>query len=262
MNLSPATHGVLAVLGDPVLAVGVATRMVVAVAAGGIPLGGQLPLRARMVVALALAAVAWPAALAMGPSSGDAAGVVLREAVTGLALGLAVAVMVAAAAWAGSVLGSVTGLSWSGDFGPISAEGGDDAAGMGRLAWWLGLAGFFAAGGHLAVVATLVDSVRVLPVGSLPSGDVASMPVRLLAAASDIALMVAAPALVAVVVFHAATALCLRTVRFMPGQGLLQAAAALLLLAALWLGGETWLSGFGGLARDGVAAVLPGREKP
>lgn len=243
---------------DPALAAGVIARMAAAVAVGCLPLLPLVPVRIRAALALGLAVAAWPAAaLARGPavSAAPLPLVVVGEACVGLGLGLVAAAVLAAAGWAGSILGSVAGLSWAEDFGP---EDGSDTEGVGRLAWWLGLGAFFGAGGHLAVVAGLVDSVRVLPVGtafgtsSLPGGPLAAIVTTLPALGLSLALALAGAALAAVVAFHVSAAICLRTIRFAPGQGMLQAASALVLIGGLVVGMEAWIGGFGNAARSQI----------
>lgn len=233
-------------------AAGAGARMAAAVAVGAMPLGAVVPLRARGALALALAAVALPHAT-LAPGAGPPALVILGESLVGAGLGLVAAACCAAAAWAGGLVGSVTGLSWADDFAPA---GDAQAGGVARLAWWLGLAGFFAANGHLAVVAGLVDSFRALPVGT-PPGAIAARVTEAPDCALALALSLAGPALVAVVTFQVAAAVCLRTVRFAPGQGMLQAAAALVALGIVVVGAPAWLDGFGAAARDRVTRGLP-----
>jgi hypothetical protein len=155
----------------------------------------------------------------------------------------------------------VSGLAWADDF---AAAGDPQVAGTARLAWWLGLAGFLAAGGHLAVVAGLLDSVHAIPVGGGP--DTAAWSDRVIVTtgvALDLAVALAGPALAAVLAFHVAAAVCLQAVRSTPGQGLLQGAAAVVTIAALAAGAAGWAGGFGGVARDQVAAALGDvRERP
>lgn len=233
----------------------VMARMVGAVAVGAVPLGAFVPLRVRAVLAVALAVVALPQA-ADATVAGSTPLVIMSEAVVGAGLGLVAASIFAAAAWAGGVVGSVAGLSWADEFGP---EGDPQGAGFARLAAWLGIAGFFAAGGHLAVVAGLVDSVRVLPVGT-PLAAVAARVINAPDVGLGLALALAGPALAAVVAFHVAAAVCVRTVRFAPGQGMLQAAAAAVALAIVLAGLPAWLDGYGSAARNRVErsfAVAP-----
>jgi flagellar biosynthesis protein FliR len=257
-------------LADPLLSAGTLTRMTAAIAVGAVPLAGLLPWRMRGVLAVALAAAALPLAAATRPPAlaAEPAFVVLAgEMVAGGTLGLAVAAILAAAAWAGRLLGSVSGLSWADDFTPDAA---DDQTGSARLAWWLGVGGFLAAGGHLAVIGGLVDSVRSLPIGTIfaaggsEAAGLTAMLVRLPVPALDVTLAVAAAALAAVCAFHVGAAVCLQTVRFTPGQGMLQGLAAVVALAAVIAGAEAWCGGYGTLARGHVEQTLrletaPGR---
>jgi|694.fasta_scaffold10294_16 flagellar biosynthesis protein FliR len=244
----------LAVVTDPTLVAAVAVRMLVAVLVGMTPVFPGVPLRLRAALAVLLAGAAVPAAVRAGPATPPLALLVAGEAIVGLGLGLAVAAVLAAAAWAGSLLGSASGLAWAGDFDP-QADG--EAAGMSRLAWWLGLGGFLAAGGHLAVVAGFIDSVRTVPVGSCLAGTAARAGLAehltgLVAASFGLALGLALPALVAVVAAHAAAAVCMRTIRFEAGQGLPQAVAALVLVGGLLVGVDGWIRGFGQTATTQV----------
>jgi flagellar biosynthetic protein FliR len=235
---------------DPPLAAGVIVRMAAAVAVGCLPLLPLVPVRIRAALAVGLAIAALPAAASARGQALSAEPLPLLlvgEACVGLGLGLVASAVLAAAGWAGGILGSVAGLSWAEDFGP---EDGGDTEGVGRLAWWLGLAAFFGAGGHLAVVAGLVDSVRALPVGTafvtnlaaqaathgVPGGPLAAIVTTLPALGLSLALALAGPALAAVVAFHVTAAICLRTIRFAPGQGMLQAASALVLIGGLVVG--------------------------
>ena len=230
---------------DAALVAAVAARMVAVVVVGTrcLPDIGHA---VRLLVALVLTAAAVPTAA--GAMTGPPpALLVAGELVVGLGLGLAAASVGSAAAWAGTLLGSVSGLTWADEFG---ADGDVEAAGASRLAWWLGLAGWCAAGGPLAAVAAAVDSVVSLPIGCLCHGDgpaaafvsaVTAMP----AVASGLALSLALPALTAVVAFHVASAICLRTIRIDPGAGLLQAGGALVLVVGLLAGLGHWTTGWG-----------------
>jgi flagellar biosynthesis protein FliR len=254
--------GVVAVMAEPLVAGGWTCRLVAAVWVGALPLGRQAPAGLRLALAVALALVGLPAALTTRPDVTAVSPPLLigMELVVGVGLGLVAATIVAAAAWAGAIVGSVAGLSWSGDF---AVEGEEDAAGTARLAWWCGVAAFFAAGGHLAVVGGLLDSAAALPVGSTVTGDATGHLLAVATAVPGLALSltfaIAAPLLAALVAFHLAAAICLRTVGLAPGSGLLQALSALVLLAALVVGGDVWLTGFGTAARTlvtrGLAAV-------
>lgn len=239
---------------DPTLAAGVVVRMAAAVAAGGLPVFPRLDLRLRMVATIALATVAAPAAVPAGDGLAPVP-LIAGEALVGFGLGLAAALAFAAAAWAGGILGTVSGLNWADEANADAASGEGGAA---RLAAWLAVAGFLAAGGHLVIIAGLVESVRRLPVGLVAAGDglegLADLMATMPSAALALALALAAPALVAVVAFHVAAAICVRAVRFAPGPGLLQAVASLVLLAAVLAGAGAWTHGF-------AAAVRPPLER-
>jgi flagellar biosynthesis protein FliR len=173
-------------------------------------------------------------------------------------MGTAVALVIGSAGWAGGILGSVSGLSWADDFDPATDQ---RSAGMDRLAWWIGLGAFFAGGGQLVLVAGLLDSVRAIPIGAAwaPGDAFVAALVGAVSVALRLAVGLAAPALVAVLAFHLATAICMRTMAFAPGPGLLQALASLVLLAAVYAGADAWAGGFGRLVHDPVAACLGGR---
>jgi len=242
-----------------VVAVGVLARMAAVVWAGGLPLASGTGARVPAALAAVLTVAAVPAAVAAAPtpavSIASVLGLVAGEALAGLGIGLAAAAVFASASWAGQLLGSVTGLSWADDFADAP---GTESAGVGRLAWWLGLAGFVVAGGHEALVVGLVDGVRSLPVGAVGATSVrvgllelvATMPSIGLALAMSLAL----PALAAVLACHLVAVIVVRSVGFDPGQGLLQAAASLVLLAAMCGGTDSWIGGF-------AAAVQPPLER-
>jgi flagellar biosynthetic protein FliR len=238
---------------EPTLAVGVAVRMTTAVAMGGLAFFPRIDPRVQAAAALALTAAALPLAVTRpaAPVAGLAVvPLVAGEAIVGLGLGLVVAVCFAAATWAGGILGSVAGLTWADDFTPDAAAGEGAAA---RLATWLAVAGFLAAGGHLAVIAGLVDSVGRFPVGRFAAADPARLFDAVAAAPSAalaLAVSLAGPALAAVLTFHVAVAICLRSVRFAAGSGLVQAAASLVLLAAVLHGASTWTAGFAAAVRE------------
>lgn len=251
------------------LAVGVLARVLGIVTGSGVALP-EVSVRIRAALAAAITVVALPLALAgqhvgMASASVDAASLVLLaggEAAVGLALGAAVAAVASAGAWAGGVLGSVAGLSWADDFAP---EGDAQAAGMARFAWWVSAGVFLAAGGLQTIVAGIIDSVRVLPIGmllpvaGLPQPALDSIAADLPALAFSLALAMAVPALLAVVGFHLVTAIALRTVPFVPGAGLLQGLAAVVLLGAIYVGADAWSHGFPTLVQGPLERIFSAR---
>jgi flagellar biosynthetic protein FliR len=253
-----ASTSVLVIAAAVVIRLGAAVAVVAFAAVPG------LSARVLTALVLALSLAAWPAACAAVPA-GAALGpwplVLAGEALVGLVIGAALAAVLAAAGQAGSILGSAAGLSWADDF---SDTGGEQTAGVGRLAWWVGLAAFCATGGHLGVVAGLVDGVRTLPVGGLfaahpaagwPPEWLVTLAVTAPTTAIALAVTLAAPALAAVVAFHLASAICLRAVPFAPAAGLLQGLAALVLLAAFTAGLDVWASGCGTLMHAAVERI-------
>lgn len=231
---------------DVLVGAGVCARMTAAVCTGTLPILEGVSFRIRAALSLALAVVAAPLAwrgAAIDPGASPAL-LLAGEAVVGLAAGTAMAAVLMATGWAGGILGSVSGLSWADDFSPA---GDSQAAGVARLAWWIGLAAFLAAGGQLTVVGGLVDSVLQIPVGSLGSATGRESLLRLAVAmptvAISLAVSLAIPALAAVLAFHLAAVFCLRTANFSPAPGFLQSLAALVLLGGLWLGLDTWMHG-------------------
>lgn len=239
------------------VAAGVAVRLAVAVAVGGFPLTAGTTLQVRMAAVVALAIASWPSAAMTAPSATPpAAFVVIGEAIVGLGLGASLAAVFAAAGWAGTLLGSVSGLSWADDFTP---EADSQSAGIARLAWWLGFAGFVAAGGHRQLMVGLVDSFRSLPVGVVVGqegglAEASALVSTALGTGLGIALTLAGPALAAVLVFQVAATVAVRVGRVDPGQGLLQSLASLVVLAGVCLAADAWTGGF-------AALVLPALER-
>ena len=245
---------------------GVLARMAGAVGLSTLPIFPGLSIRIRLALVAALAVVAIPTAItAAGSAAVPSCPVpffILGELMVGLAMGTAVALVISASAWAGGILGSVSGLSWADDFDPTSEA---QTAGMARLAGWIGLSAFLVAGGQLGVVAGLIDSLHCMPIGTVlsandPANDLLTkLAVTIPALALSLAVGIAMPALVAVLAFHLASAICLRTVAFTPGPGLLQALAALVLLGAVYGGAETWASGFSARIHRPIESCLTER---
>ncbi|MEI6241317.1 MAG: flagellar biosynthetic protein FliR [Planctomycetia bacterium] len=252
-----------------VLAVGILARVLGIVTGAGVALP-EVSVRIRLALAVAVTGVALPLAVAtqrleaVVPGIGTG-GLLLMcggEALVGLALGAAVAAVASAGAWAGGVLGSVAGLSWADDFDP---EGDAQSAGMARFAWWVSAGVFLAAGGLETLVAGVVDSVRVLPIGTIlpvagmPRPGLEGIAADLPAVAFSLALAVAVPALLAVVGFHLVTAIALRTVPFVAGAGFLQALAAVVLLGAIYVGADAWAQGFPTLVQGPIEQIFTAR---
>ncbi len=241
------------------VAAGVCARITAAVAMASLPAFPGVSVRVRLALAVGLTAAVLPAALRHGTAAaGGWPLVIVGEAIVGGVIGTAVALVVGAAGWAGGLLGSVSGLAWADDFDPAGDAG---TAGIGRLAWWIGVAAFLVAGGQLAVVGGILDSLETIPVGTAVGG--AGIAPRLMTLVSTalslslaLALALALPALAAVVAFHLASTICLRTVPFVPGSGVLQGLAALVLLAALGFGLDAWAGGASTLMHGALERLM------
>lgn len=266
----PAAGASIALSLPVLMAAGILAR-VLGILAGAAAVLPEVSLRIRAALAVAITAVALPAALATQGAepaaslAGSAAAFVLvGEAVVGLALGAALAALVSAGGWAGGVLGSVAGLSWADDFDP---DGGTESAGCGRFAWWTSAGVFLAGGGLEAIVLGIVDSLRVLPVGAvlpasgLPQANLEHLAADLPAVAFSLTLALAVPALLAVLAFHLTAAIALRTVPFAPGSGFLQGLAAVVLLGALFVGADAWARGFPGLVQGPIERTFAAGER-
>lgn len=137
---------------------------------GSMPLFGQrgVPMRIRVALAflIALAAQAsLPEMPAIALDSGSAVLAVIQQLVIGLSLGFAARVIFAAIELAGEVIGLQMGLNFAGFFDPIS--GGQSTAAsrfFGISVSWL----FIVINGHLLLIAAIVQSFQVFPVGPEP----------------------------------------------------------------------------------------------
>jgi flagellar biosynthetic protein FliR len=252
------------------LAAGVLAR-VLGILTGAAAMLPEVAIRIRIALAVAITAVALPLAVAAQGSQpaptlagGTALFVVVGEAAVGLGLGAALSALASAGAWAGGVLGSVAGLSWADDFDP---EGGTESAGCARFAWWTSAGVFLAGGGLQAIAVGIIDSLRVLPIGTvlpasgLPRPSLEHLATDLPAIACALALSLAVPALLAVLAFHLAAAIALRTVPFAPGAGFLQGLAAVVLLGALFVGADAWARGFPSLVQGPIERVFAAGER-
>jgi flagellar biosynthesis protein FliR len=257
----PADALVIACLaGGAAVRIGAAT---LALARGTLP---DLPLRATIGIATALSIAALPTLAAVPTvarlSAGAAAGDWLQlplvlggEAVCGWALGMVAAVAIGIGGWSGSLLAGATSLGWDDDL----PAGDPQSAGIARLGWWMGAAAFLATGGAGWLVAALLGSLTRFPVGAVAGGTAApwsavatDLAIRLPGAVLELAAGLALPALVAVIAFHLTMAICLRSIRFVPGPGLIPGLVAALVLASLMLTAPAW----GSRSATAAATVL------
>lgn len=137
---------------------------------GTLPVLGQrsVPMRVRVALAF-LIALAAQATLPVPPDipldSAVTLLVVLQQLVIGISLGFAVRVVFAAVEFAGELVGLQMGLNFAGFFDP--ATGGQTTAVsrfFGVTVSWL----FIVTGGHLLVIAGVIQSFQRFPVGPEP----------------------------------------------------------------------------------------------
>jgi flagellar biosynthesis protein FliR len=247
------------------LAGGAAVRIVAATIATSRGTLADLPLRVTVCAAIALVVAALPAVAGL-----PAAGVVdhwsrvplvlVGEMACGWALGTVAAMAIGLGGWSGSMLAGPTGLAWDDDL----PAGDPQSAGIARLGWWMGAAAFLATGGCRTLVTALLWSLEAIPVGMVTGGaavaplaDPGAILVSLPGAALELALGLAMPALVAVIACHLSIAMCLRTIRFVPGPGVVQGLVAALVLASLLVTAPAW-SGRAATAASSVIELATG----
>jgi flagellar biosynthetic protein FliR len=137
---------------------------------GALPVIGQagVPMRVRVGLAFLIAFCAQASIPPMAPVALDSAAavlVVLQQLLIGLSLGFAVKIVFVAVEYAGEIIGLQMGLNFAAFFNPMS--GGEETAVsrfFGISVSWL----FIVSGGHLLVIAAVVQSFSAFPVGNDP----------------------------------------------------------------------------------------------
>lgn len=224
----------------------------------------MIPLRARLVVAAALALALSHLARRGAELPGDPAALgalVVKEALVGLALAFAVSVLFAAVQTAGALLDGFTGFSFAAIVDPLT---GNPGAVLAQLYALVAAALFLTIGGDAWLVAGLARSYEIVPLTASPDiGSVVAAAQHTFAGMFGAALEVAAPVIVALILTDGAFALVARVA---PQLNILQVGFALKILVGLvlvaaslpflapWLGSElerTLLDGLGGLVGGG-----------
>ncbi len=128
----------------------------------------NVPVRLRIGLAALIALAAQPTlppAPLVALDSPAALMLVLQQTVIGLSLGFSVQLVFAAVEFGGELIGLQMGLNFAGFFDPISAGTATAASRFfGTTVAWL----FIVINGHLLVIAALVQSFTVFPVGPEP----------------------------------------------------------------------------------------------
>ena len=144
---------------------------------GSMPVIAQrgVPMRIRVALAflIALAAQAsLPEMPAIALDSGAGVLAIAQQLLIGISLGFAVRVVFAAVELAGEVIGLQMGLNFAGFFDPVSGGQGTAASRFfGVSVSWL----FIVINGHLLLIAAIVQSFHVFPVGAEPFAFLRSM---------------------------------------------------------------------------------------
>ena len=144
----------------------------------------SVPVMVRVGLASAITlvvAATLPAAPFVSPFSTAGIVLVFQQVIVGIAIGLAMQLVFAAVTLAGDLIGLQMGLSFASFVDPQNAEQAPIVGGFLSLVLMLV---FLAINGHLALIAAMVDSFTVMPVG--PSGWKALDAMRLVQAGSGL----------------------------------------------------------------------------
>ena len=144
---------------------------------GSMPVIAQrsVPMRIRVALAFLIAFAAQaslPEMPAIALDSGAGVLAIAQQLLIGISLGFAVRVVFAAVELAGEVIGLQMGLNFAGFFDPVSGGQGTAASRFfGVSVSWL----FIVINGHLLLIAAIVQSFHVFPVGAEPFAFLRSM---------------------------------------------------------------------------------------
>ena len=124
-----------------------------------------VPVRMRVLLAVALTALVAPLTPATGiaPFSAQGFVVVAQQLLIGVALGFALQVVFDALGLAGQLLANSMGLSFAFNVDPLR---GSSTAALGQLYIILATLTFLALGGHLALLEVLVHGFTTMPIGT------------------------------------------------------------------------------------------------
>jgi flagellar biosynthetic protein FliR len=144
----------------------------------------SVPMIVRVALAFTITfvvAATLPPAPFVSPFSAAGGILVVQQVVVGIAIGLAMQLVFAAVTLAGDMVGLQMGLSFASFVDPQNAE---QAPIVGSFLSLVLMLLFLAINGHLALIAAMVDSFTVMPIG--PSGWTSLDTMRLVQAGSDL----------------------------------------------------------------------------
>lgn len=189
-----------------------------------------VPVRVRALIAMALTVGLLPAVSTQARPAGAAELVVGigGEVLIGLAMGMSLALVFTAAQWAGELVTQQMGLSLSEMYDPRT--GGQGGA-LGHLYWLLAVVVFMGANGHHALLRGVAASFDAVPVMTASSGEpIVALMVALLQSATGLAIQLAAPVFVTMLVVDLALGMVGRT---MPQLGMMTAGVTVRSVAGL-----------------------------
>ena len=128
----------------------------------------SVPMRVKVALAMFIAVAAQASLPPMPETALDsplAVQLVLQQVLIGIALGFAVRIVFAAVETAGELIGLQMGLNFAGFFDPVTAANGTAS---GRFFNTIVAFLFIIINGHLAIIAVLVKTFEVFPVGEEP----------------------------------------------------------------------------------------------
>lgn len=164
--------------------------------------GGDIPMQVRALFAFALSLLImpsqWMIEIAEPTNLTAFAILIVTELIIGLSLGLGLNIFFSGVAVAGELIGQLGGLTASQIFDPIS---GDQSPLLSRMMNYLAITVFAAVGGLRVLLASLLDTFESLPPAEgVMHSSIAYSLVLLLSVSFSLALRIAAPVMVAVLV--------------------------------------------------------------
>lgn len=205
-----------------------------------------IPNAVKVPIVLALAFSVGPVVLGLGPvapnSLWTAAGWAMREVMIGALVGFCFATLFWAVRMAGDLIGLQMGFSIVNVIDPNSTE---QVSLIGEFKYLIAMLILLVIDGHHLMIAALVDTYRVVPVGSgLPGGNALDLIIRLSGATFVSAIKIGAPVIVTLLLTDVVMGIVARTVPQMNifivgfplkiGIGFLFLAASLPFLAQLF----------------------------
>ena len=190
-----------------------------------------VPRRVRALMAITLTIGLMPAVSSQAQPNASLAQLSLGiagEVLIGLALGMSLALVFTAAQWAGELITQQMGLSLSEVYDPRT---GGAVGSLGHMYWLLAVVVFLGANGHHALLRGVAGSFQTIPVMSVSaSPPIVSLLVGLLQSATGLAIQLAAPVFVSMLVVDLALGMVFRT---MPQLGVMTAGISVRSVAGL-----------------------------